>query len=357
MRSSIALALFALACSPAQREWRLAKRSDTSAAYRAFAQANPTDPHRAEALERTEQLDWQHAVTRDSVDAWTTYVAFHPGSTRIGEARAKLEGARWKQAVDEGSRQGFDMYLGSHPTGPHADEARAKLDEIAWAEADREGTIESYGKYLVRFKTGPHAAEASRKREELFWRNARDTDDPMQYRVYLAKYPSGTHADEAKGAIEGFRFSGVALRVIVKSTVRGDSIKTWKPSLESSLAAKLREEGFKVSWMDVIDARGKVVDPFSELLTMVPEDHAALIVVLEESKGRAFDPSGFATDVDAEVFVVPPARVQPFITKEVDASTSGKVRVENEQGLHVDAQKQLGYEIAKAKLGLSEWKR
>ncbi|MEZ4321988.1 MAG: hypothetical protein R3F61_31240 [Myxococcota bacterium] len=358
MRSSlVVLAFLAVACSPAQRDWRLAKRSNTSEAYRAFAHANPTDPHRSEALERTEQLDWQHALTRDSEEAWSTYVAFHPGSARIGEARAKLEEARWKSAVAQNSRQGYDLYLGSHSTGPHADEARGRLDEIAWAEADREGTIESYAKYIVRYRNGPHAAEAERKREELFWQKAVASDSPLDYRIYFDKFPKGTHADEARSAVEGFKFSGVAVRLVVRSTQRGDSVKTWKSNLDTTLGKWLRDSGFKVDWMDVVDARGKVVDPFADLLVEVPEDHAALVVVLEEKRGRPFNPAGFATDVDAELFVVPPARDKPFLQAKVDATTSPKVVAENELALHLDAQKQLGIEISKAKLGLSDWKR
>jgi len=358
MRTPLLLLAFALvACSPAQREWRKSKRSNTSEAYRAFALANPTDPHRADALERVEQLDWQRAITRDSADAWGNYVAFHPGSARIGEARSNLEGARWRSAVEENSRQGFDLYLGSHPSGAHAAEARTKLDVIAWAEAEREGTIDSYGRYLVRYRSGSHAGEAAEKREELYWKAAVETDGPMEYSIYLSKFPSGSHADEARAAIEGFRFSGVAVRVVVKSTVRGDSLATWRSSLQSSLGPQLTRQGFKVAWLDVVDGRGRAVDPFADLLLEVPEDHAAMVIVLEESRGRAFDPTGFATDIAAEVFIVPPARMRPFIDKSLKASTGARVVVEDERGLHIDAQQQLGRVIGSTKLGLKSWRR
>jgi hypothetical protein len=344
-------------CSAARKEWRQTKRLDTSEGYRAYATRNPTSPWRSEALTRTEALDWKNAITRDSPDAWGTYVAFHPGSARIGEARSRLEEARWKAANDEQSRQAFEMYLSAHPSGPHAEEARAKLDEIAWSEADREGTIDAYSRYLVRYPGSAHAQEAKDKREALYWQDATTRDGPLEYQVYLKKFPTGVHAAEAKAAIDGFRFSGLAVRLVVERTVRGDSLATLKAQVLPPLQAHFSELGFEVAWLDVVDARGRAVDPFENLLLEVPEDHAALVVVLSEEPGRAFAPSGTATDIEAELFVVPPARVQPFLTDTVDASTSPRVVVESEHGLHLDAQRQLGVAITQAKLPLAEWKK
>lgn len=357
MRIFVLAAMLSMGCSGASKAWRGAKKAGTADAYRAFALNNPTDPKRPEALVRIEQLDWDHAITRGSVDAWGNYVAYHPGSARIGEARASLEEARWKAAVDENSRQGYDLYLANHSEGPHGDEARAKLDAIAWEEADREGSVDSYGRYLVRYPNSAHTDEARSKREELIWADAKRQDGPLAYQKYLKKFPRGVHADQAKAAVEGFRFSGVAIRLVVRRVVRPDSIDTWKRSLDSSLGQWLREEGFAVAWLDPMDARGKTVDPFGDLLTTVPQDHATLVIEIEEEKGRPFAPAGHATDVEATVHVVPPARVRPFIEKSVDASTGARVRSANPQGLHLDAQKQLGYAIESARIGLEEWKR
>ena len=356
---SLAALLFAptFGCSAAGKEWRQTKRLNTSEGYRAYATQNPTSPWRSEALTRTEALDWKNAITRDSVDAWGTYVAFHPGSARNGEARSRLEEARWKAANTEQSRQAFELYLGAHPTGAHADEARQMLDEIAWKEAEREATIDAYSRYLVRYPNSAHAQEAKDKREELFWIDATSKDGPLEYRVYLKKFPNGKHAAEARAAVDGFRFSGIAIRLVVQRTVRGDSIQTLKNQMRAPIEEHFREEGFSLAWLEVVDARGRAVDPFDNLLLEVPENHAGLVVVLEEEPGRAFAPSGKATDIEAELFVVPPGRIRPFLTAEVDASTSPRVTVENDYGLHLDAQKQLGVAITKAKLPLSDWKK
>ncbi len=356
--STVALAVPTLqGCSAARKEWRQTKRLDTSEGYRAYATRNPTSPWRSEALTRTEALDWKNAITRDSVDAWGTYCAFHPGSARIGEARTRLEAARWTAANTEGSRQAFELYLGAHPTGPHAEEARTRLDEIAWEEADRDGTIDAYSRYLVRYPNSGHADEARSKREELFWADATTKDGPLEYRVYLKKFPNGKYAGEAKAAVDGFRFSGLAIRLVVQRTVRGDSLATLQNQVRPPVEAHFQKAGFDVAWLETIDARGRVVDPFENLLLEVPENHAGLVVVLEEEPGRAFAPSGKATDIEAELFVVPPGRIRPFLTDEIEASTSPRVTVQNEHGLHLDAQRQLGVAITEAKLPLDDWKK
>ena len=199
--------------------------------------------------------------------------------------------------------------------------------------------------------------DAKAKREALFWQDATSKDGPLEYQVYLKKFPKGVHAADANAAIDGFRFSGLAVRLVVQRTVRGDSLATLKSQMQPPLNAHFSELGFRLAWLDVVDARGRVVDPFENLLLEVPEDHAALVVVLEEDTGRPFAPAGTATDIEAELFVVPPARMQPFLTTKVDASTSPRVVVETEHGLHLDAQRQLGVAITKAKLPLSDWKK
>jgi hypothetical protein len=347
-----------VACSPAQRSWRQAKKLDTSEAYRVFVRAEPTHPKRADALVRIEELDWQYAQTRGSSEAWGNYVAYHPGSLRVNEARTQLEDARWKEALERNDRQGFDFYVLSHPDGRHIDEAKSRLDDVAWKEADSKGTIESYGQYLVRYKAGAHAEEASKKREELIWQQAVAADGPLEYRAYVERFPQGAHLGEAKQAIEGFKFSGVAIRLVVRRTERADSLKTWKAAVMDTLGKELVSQRFKVTWLDPVDARGKPeLDALEDVLVVAPEDHAVMVVDLEETRGRDFLPAGSATDVAATVSLVPPGRTRPMATTTVKATTGPKVQVANETGLHLDAQRQFGAALSAAKLPLREWQR
>ena len=352
------LAVLLLACSPAQREWRRAKRVNTSEAYRAFIRADPTTPKRAEAMERIERIDFDHAMTRDTSEAWGNYVAFHGSAPRAVEARSRLESARWKEAEEAHTRNGYDLYLASHPLGLHAEEARLRLDEVAWQEATTGGGKDDYARYLVRYRDGSHAEEARSRREEIIWQEAVTSDAPMAYRSYLERFPEGAHLAEARAAVEGFRFSGVAILLVLRSSVRKDSLSTYRSRILQTLGADLQRRRFTVEWLDPIDARGRAdLDPFADLLLSVPESHAALVIEVTEKRGRPFTPEGFATDIEATASLVPPARIKPMAIATVEASTGAKISGIGEHALHLDAQRDLGDALRRSSLPFDDWQK
>lgn len=355
---TIVLLFLVTACSPAQRAWHKAKRVDTVEGYRTFVREQPAHPRRGDALKRVEQLDWEHAMTRNSSEAWGNFLAFHASSTRIAEARTHAEAALWRETVEADTRQAYDLYLGMHPMGPNASEARTKLEALAWRDAEADGTVDGYGRYLVRHRDGEHAEEASRRREELIWGQAVAADGPLEYRAYLERYPQGIHASEARAIVDGFRFSGVAVRLVIRRTERADSLKTWQPAIMETFGRHLTSERFTVAWLEPVDARGKPeLDPLDGLLLAVPENHAAIVIELEETRGREFAPAGAATDMTATVHLVPPGRVRPMATKTVKATTSARVTVPNEAGLHLDAQREFGKALGKAGFPFRDWLR
>lgn len=350
--------LLLVACSSGGKDWRRAKKTGTADAYRAIAN-DLQHKKRAKAAIMAEKLDWRDAETADSSRGWKAYVNHNPNSSRADEARKRRGEALWREVRTADSRTTYTSWLALNGASPHAQEARERIDELAWEEARDAGDPEGFARYMVRYPNGPHVAEARRLREQAVWDRTVLEDTPAAYRAFQKRFPEGEKADEVKAVLGGFRFSGVAVRVISRKLVREDSGATYPPQLERTLMDGLKSMGFEVHWLKTVDARDAdgLFNPLANLLTTVPEDHAALVVEVEETRGDPFEPSGFATDIRATVHLVPPARMEAMDVQQVEATTGEDLYEPGVEALHLSAQRALGRAILQADFGFEEWRR
>lgn len=355
MRVTTLLPLLLLACGP--KDWRQAKKIGTADAYRAVA-VDLTHKKRAKAAQRAERLDWEAAEEADSSRAWKAYISHNPTSPRVPEARGRRDEAHWAELLRQNSRTALEAWLAMNGASRHAKEARILIDELAWQEALAGGDAESFGRYIVRYPSGPHAEQARERRDELAWQVAVERDDPKSYQAYLDDNPRGLHVADAKHAIKGFRFSGVAVRVVGHKLYRPDSLSTYERELKKTLGKELASLGFDVAWLPPVDATGvRAVNPLAGLVTSTPEDHAALVLEVSETRGLPFEGGGYQTVISAEVHLVPPARTEAMDVRQVEAASRASVEGVGNAVLHHDAQQALGLAVLEAGFGLEGWRR
>lgn len=346
-----------LACSSANRDWRKAKRAGTAEAYRPIAN-NLSHKKRAKAYKRVEALDWKHGEEVDSSKAWKAYLSHHPSSPRAAEARARRDEARWQEVVQADSRTTYDAWLSMNGGSPHAAEARQRIQDLGWKEATLANTPDAYAKYIVRNPSGEYTEQARAARRALFWEQATTSDRPADYVAFVDQFPDSPQAAEARVILEGFEFTGVAVRIVARKLVRDDSVQSYEKQLMASLGEVLKASNFEVAWLEPVDAvKPGAINPLAGLMTTVPEDHAALVVEVRESRGAAFAPSGYATDIVATVHLVPPGRMEAMDVREVKATTGDDVRAPGDRALHLDAQRALGDAILAAGFEFEKWRR
>ena len=139
---ALALALCAplamVACNSARDDWATATRANTAAAYEAFIERHPGDPHQDEAtayvLQLQDDADWKLAQSGNSVASYARYLQSDPRGTHAAEARLHLEGLEranaWKSAQAGGSAADLRAFLQKYPLGSEAEEARHKLESL-----------------------------------------------------------------------------------------------------------------------------------------------------------------------------------------------------------------------------------
>ena len=93
---SIALMLLGVAaCTPEQRDWRVAQGADTLDAYDRFITEHPDGTLAREARDRIVQLtddrDWQRAASADSERAYHEYLVEHPNGKAAQQARIRID--------------------------------------------------------------------------------------------------------------------------------------------------------------------------------------------------------------------------------------------------------------------------
>jgi cell division septation protein DedD len=93
---SIALMLLGVAaCTPEQRDWRVAQGADTLDAYDRFITEHPDGTLAREARDRIVQLtddrDWQRAASADSERAYHEYLVQHPNGKQAQQARIRID--------------------------------------------------------------------------------------------------------------------------------------------------------------------------------------------------------------------------------------------------------------------------
>lgn len=340
--------VMSLGCGPKSEAWLRAKQEDTPESYRRFLRAEPGSKHADAAKQRMEKLDWEEAMLRQNAQSWDAYLLNHPSSERADEARSNLEEARWKAALNGGKAK-LQVFLSNHPDSTHAAEAEAKLDDLAWQAARGEDTAKSYGVYLEKYFSGAHAEEARQFYVDRNWQKTIDADTYQAYTDFLHRFPDSRYASHAQATLEEFRFDGLAIQLLIRETLRDDSVATVKPRFKSKLEAALKKEKIPFVWLKDVDARN---DPDSSPTAglELKGEQGAMVIEYIEKRGRAFDPYGYATDIEAKVHLVP-KRGSVMTTVEVEGSTRRSVLAETLHGLHLDAQDDFADHLAEAPKG------
>lgn len=134
-----------LACSSSQADWDQATAQGTAAAYQAFLNEDPNDPHAAEARQRMQTIQdgesWVTAQTANSVASYQQYIAAEPNGADVQEAHNQIMALqRWQEAKNAGTSTALQDFLQKYPQGSEADQARAQLQQF-----DYELQLGTYG--------------------------------------------------------------------------------------------------------------------------------------------------------------------------------------------------------------------
>jgi hypothetical protein len=169
-----------LGCSSPAADWAEATAQGTAAAYQAFLNKYPNDPHAAEARQRIQTIQdgeaWITAQTANSVDSYQQYVAAEPHGANVQEAHNQItalqRAAAWQAAKDAGTGAALQSFLQTYPQGPEADQARAQLVRFNYevqlgtysssqqAEQARLRLQDHYGKDLQMLVVVPPSAKS-----------------------------------------------------------------------------------------------------------------------------------------------------------------------------------------------------
>lgn len=341
------------ACAPKSAGWTVAKKEDTPEAYRRFVRAEPASKQVPTALDRMEKLDWEQAERENSSRAWGAYLSYHTNSPRKAEAEGRLEDARWADATRENTKARYQVYVTNHPDSPHAAEATARLDDLEFEEAKRADTEASYGLYLDRHFEGAHAEAARKLYEDRIWQTTLSKDTREGYANFLERFPEGRYAGHCKELLEGFQFSGLAIQVVIREQLDTTSAAALERAFKKPLEKTLQAEKIPFVWMKTIDGRNrKDLDPLMGL--ELPKGYGVMLIEIHETQGRPFAPRGYATDIKADVQLVP-VRMTPMKTIPIKASTRSRVTAPGIAGLHADAQLDFTEKLSVVPIGWSAW--
>lgn len=344
--------VMSLGCGPKSEAWLRAKQEDTPEAYRRFLHAEPGSKFADTAKQRMEKLDWEEAVLHQTAQSWDAYLLNHPTSDRADEARRNLEEARWKAAV-AGGKARLQIFLSNHPDSAHAPEAAQRLDDLDWEAARADDTAKSYGLYLEKHFSGAHADEARQFYVDRNWQTVIDADTYEAYVDFLMRFPDSRYASHAQQTLEDFRFDALGIQLVIRDTLRDDSVSTLKPRFKKKLEAALKKEEIPFTWLKDVDARNDP-DRSPTAGLKLEGNQGAMVIEYREKRGRAFDPYGYATDIEAKVHLVP-KRGSVMTTVQVEGSTRRSVLAETLHGLHLDAQEDFGDQLATAPKGWSKF--
>jgi len=170
-----------LACSFPAADWNQATAQGTAAAYQAFLNKYPNDPHTADARQRVQTIQdgetWITAQTANSVDSYQQYLAAEPHGANVQEAHNQImalqRAAAWQDAKSAGTASALQAFLQKYPQGPEADQARAQLAQFDYqvqlgtysssrqADQARARLQDHYGKDLQTVVVVPPSAKSN----------------------------------------------------------------------------------------------------------------------------------------------------------------------------------------------------
>ena len=342
---AIALAAIAVGCGP--KDWRVAKRTNTSASYGAYASAHAGEPRAAIAARRAEARGWEEANAAGTSAAYTSFVAAFPASEHAIEARVRAETIGWTEAKASGTLPDLTTYLARYPQSVRRGEAEGLIEGLFFEEAKAEGTIASWGDYLVRYPMGAHAAEATAERDRLTWQRAVMMDTRSAYKKYLDSYPQGAHAAEASAWLAESYVTRLQPVIALIESHQGSSMhKTVlariQREFDDGLLADLKDT-FEIEATRIYDGSRGFPHPHDLLGTTLGT--GVLVIEYYEREGRRFEPSGTATDITAVVRLYAPNTRNAVWVRELAASTPTRVYGADRSALNLGAIGDLGDQL------------
>lgn len=324
----------------ADKDWKAAVQADTAYGYMTYAQAHPDTPKASQAYRRADDLAWEEAVAANTSIAFEAYAGQWPDSERAPTAKVRAESLAWDEAAAAGTAASWTTYLSRYPSSPRKGEAEQRLEDAVFDGARKENTELSWGRYLLRYPEGRHAAEAAALRELLGWQVAVQADTPTGYRDFLRRYEGGTHTAEAHAWLDATLVTTLQPVVVLKGTWQTDRqratiLKRYQAGFDKALQAPLKRE-FGVQPTKTYDlAKTPMNHPF-DLFPPQP-DQGLLVLEITEREGRAFEPSGHATDIEGRLSLYAPNTRTPVIDEVVRGSTPEVIHGIDESALHTSA--------------------
>ena len=124
------LAAASAGCSSVERDWELAKSTDSPDSYRVFLDQHANSRYSGSAKKAVQCLrDWEDAEADGSVAAFRAFSDEYPRAKQSAVARQRIEQLKWEAASRTNSVSGYQAFLDAHPGSKHADAAREELQE------------------------------------------------------------------------------------------------------------------------------------------------------------------------------------------------------------------------------------
>ena len=333
----------------AGKAWREARRANTSQAYAAFVANQPEHGKVRVARARAEELDWEAAQQADDASTYAMFVATHPTSTYVTAAQERGEVVAWEEAVEVGTVAALETYLVRHGQGVHGNEVRVLIEQAWYDDARVADTIDAWSAYLVRYPAGQHVEEARARRDALGWDATVSAGTPVAYRDYLRQHPRGKHRAEARQWLAELRVHTLQPVLVYRTTWRDPRTRDrdrdrYVEQFEKGLLDELaRDFTLRPTLVEDDPARG---------LGPVQERHGVevgvglLELVIDETEGRHFEPSGHATDIRSTLQLFVPPTSEPIFTYAVDDTTPETILGSTVESLYTEAVLEFGGSLA-----------
>lgn len=344
-RTSVLIAMVALAVGCAGRSWRVAKETHTGLAYRTFATENPDHPKFDLAMERAEALDWTDATALDTPEGYQAFLGAHPRSEHSTDAMVMAEARSWDRAREARTPEALSAFLARYPDSAQSEEARLLVEEAWYERAKSEATEAAWSRYLVRYPEGRWITEAQEQRERLAWMTTQAKNTRLAYEQFAMRFPFSEHRDAAMEWLHKSRVSRLQPVVVLDEAAvsegqRATLVYDVRQEFDDTLVYDLRGD-FRMRRTIMVDLKGGPA-PHPQKAYGKQDDTGLLVLTYSESPGRRFEPSGRATDIVATLELYVPATTTPVWSERLEATTPERATGATEKALHDAALAELG---------------
>jgi len=276
-------------------------------------------------------------VSAGTPEAYRGYLATHPQGEHASEAQQRLEDLSWDHLQVAPTPTGLSQFIARFPNTERAAQAESMMEAAVFDDAQLEGTVASWDGYLLRYPGGSWVAQARSEQEALSWSAAISGNSRAAYEAYLRRFPDTPHATDAAGWLRASRILEVQPVLLMGGT--------WMPQARHAALVERVKQELSRTLLPALQ-RTFVVRPLSTMTAVElgeghPLDHfgvedglGVLVVHYSDGVGRAFEPSGHATDVASDLALYVPTSRVPELTLTLNASTPARTFGETDDALH-----------------------